>query len=482
MTNIRFPGRRRAAAGVVVGALVALAACSTDDLLRSNDPDLIAPGDFDSPAGAQALKFGAIGRFADAFAANWDYNPWLFGGLLVDEYSSSSTFTQNDETDKRQITVENTQIRDLHRNVNRVRTATNQAIQSLVEFSPDELTDIGEMLFMRGFAEMTLAQDFCNGIALSDASGDEPVPGEAMDVVEVFQIAAATFDSAMTVLDEELAKADPDDRAEEIYWAAQVGKGRALRSVGDFAGAAAAVVGVPNDFAYLQTVSAATGRNIHWSQINSARRFTIGDSLEGNSRAIEMENALPFFTAQDPRVLVRYTVSTSGADTTRGQDGLTFSRTLRNIYADPDGEDPIEVVNGKDAQLIRAEALLDAGDAGWLGILNTMRADVSNYPPAQVGTAPTTVPLPALTDPGTDEGRVRLLYREKAFWTFGRGQRLNDLRILVRVYGYPEETVFPTGPEYYKGGQYGTDKNLPIPQAEENNPIEGSRRCTDREA
>src|SRR5687768_12775290 len=128
MTNIRLPGRRRAAAGVVAGALVALAACSTDDLLRSKDPDLIAPGDFDSPAGAQALRFGAIGRFADVFAANFDTNPWLFGGLLVDEYSSSSTFSQNDETDKRQVTIENASVRDMFRMVNRVRTSTNQAI------------------------------------------------------------------------------------------------------------------------------------------------------------------------------------------------------------------------------------------------------------------------------------------------------------------------------------------------------------------
>jgi hypothetical protein len=61
-----------------------------------------------------------------------------------------------------------------------------------------------------------------------------------------------------------------------------------------------------------------------------------------------------------------------------------------------------------------------------------------------------------------------LFFREKAFWTFGRGQRLGDLRRLMRQYGLPQEQVFPVGP-FFKGGNYGTDVNLPIPQAEFNN-------------
>ena len=38
---------------------------------------------------------------------------------------------------------------------------------------------------------------------------------------------------------------------------------------------------------------------------------------------------------------------------------------------------------------------------------------------------------------------VTLFFREKAFWTFGRGQRLNDLRRLMRQYGRTEDKVFP---------------------------------------
>jgi hypothetical protein len=80
--------------------------------------------------------------------------------------------------------------------------------------------------------------------------------------------------------------------------------------------------------------------------------------------------------------------------------------------------------------------------------------------------------LPALTDPGTDSARVAQLFREKAFWTFSRGQRLGDLRRLVRQDPYKTwfnvGNSFPSG-IHYRGGTYGTDVNLPVPSDEQNN-------------
>jgi len=87
--------------------------------------------------------------------------------------------------------------------------------------------------------------------------------------------------------------------------------------------------------------------------------------------------------------------------------------------------------------------------------------------------------LPPLVDPGTPDARISLQFREKAFWTYGRGERLGDLRRLVRQYGRPQDQVFPTG-TFFKGGSYGTDVNLPVPQAELNNP--SYTGCIDRSA
>jgi len=115
---------------------------------------------------------------------------------------------------------------------------------------------------------------------------------------------------------------------------------------------------------------------------------------------------------------------------------------------------PVVVVDGIEARLIEAEAQLREGNSAWLTTLNDLRA---------------TVGLGPLPDPGNEIARQDLLFRERAFWFFGRGHRVGDLRRLVRQYGRSPETVFPVG-AWHKGGNYGTDVTLPIPQAEENNP------------
>jgi len=160
----------------------------------------------------------------------------------------------------------------------------------------------------------------------------------------------------------------------------------------------------------------------------------------------------------------------NGRDTARAQDGKTFVRTT-TLWRQTT---TVSLANGLDAQLILAEARLKAGDAaGMLSILNALRAN-----PPKLGEVQPAA-LPALTDPGTEQARVDLLFREKAFWTFSRGQRLGDLRRLVRQYGRTPENTFPVG-EHYRGGQYGPDVNLPVPQDEQNNP--NFTQCTDRKA
>jgi len=133
---------------------------------------------------------------------------------------------------------------------------------------------------------------------------------------------------------------------------------------------------------------------------------------------------------------------------------------------------PIDVANGIDARMVEAEVALRNGNtAQWLAIHNALRA----APPKLGEIQPAA--MPALTDPGSTDRRVDVHFREKAFWTFSRGQRLGDMRRLIRQYGRTEATVFPQG-VHYKGGSYGKDVNLPMVQAERNNP--NFTGCTDR--
>ena len=103
-------------------------------------------------------------------------------------------------------------------------------------------------------------------------------------------------------------------------------------------------------------------------------------------------------------------------------------------------DDPIAMVSGIDARLIEAEAKLNANDiTGMMTILNALRATppaIGNYQPAKMA---------ALAAPTTQDAATSLFFREKAFWTFGRGQRLNDLRRLMRQYKRTEDQVFPIG-------------------------------------
>ncbi|MEZ4588773.1 MAG: hypothetical protein R2909_20550 [Gemmatimonadales bacterium] len=124
---------------------------------------------------------------------------------------------------------------------------------------------------------------------------------------------------------------------------------------------------------------------------------------------------------------------------------------------------------GVEARLIEAEADLEAGAVqSWLDKLNNLRATVTGLAP--------------LTDPGTANGRVDLMFSERAFWLFARGTRLMDLRRLVRQYGRGSEDVFPSG-SYFKGGTYGPDVNLPVPTVENQNPLYASGiACLDRNA
>lgn len=464
----RFGGRLK---HIVLGAALAagIASCSsvTDSLLEVEDPDLINPENTNSSAGALAVANGALGRLRDITVGQ--ESTWLFGGLLADEWGTSSTFIQNDEADWRKVQSNNGSVNNQLRRIYRVRTGADQAIALLNEFEPTRTALRAEMYFARGFAEVQLASDFCNGIPLSNGADQAIVFGNQLPISAVFSAAIASFDSA-------LATATGTDAASvRVQRAARVGKARAQLANNQFAAAATTIggtAGVPTNFNYQTTSSLASSDNVIWNQGFSAKRYSVADSLEGNSRNLLVRNAVPFFSAKDPRVPVIDTKIV-------GQDGGTFVRTTA-LY---DRLTAIDVVNGLDARLIEAEAALRGGNAAqWLTILNDLRQGPNRIP--QIGTVViAAAALPLLTDPGTDSARVTLTFREKAFWTFSRGQRLGDLRRLVRQFGRAPDNVFPTGP-HYKTTSYGSDVNFPIHDDEaQNNPnVPVGKTCTDRNA
>jgi len=92
-------------------ALLPLGACG---LLDTEQPNIIDPGEIDSPEGAQALREGAIADFGfakDGDGTQFDDGLILTGGLLADEFVHSTTPPSQQEVDQRTTALINPRFR-----------------------------------------------------------------------------------------------------------------------------------------------------------------------------------------------------------------------------------------------------------------------------------------------------------------------------------------------------------------------------------
>jgi hypothetical protein len=442
----------------LVGAC-AVAGCNRDDLLGVQTPDAITPENLNSADGAEGLRVGAVQRLKLMTAL--DESSWLYGGMLVDEWKSADTFIQRDETDQRTVSEDNSLITTAYRDIHRARIQAFNAAHALATFKEAAKGEIGEMWFVKGFAELQSALDFCNGQPFADLSSGSPELGTPMTSADAVRLAIASFDSALVAIG-----TASDSVSTRVRYSAQVGRGRGFLELGQQSDAAAAVAGVPANFSFNLTWPATQGKedNLIWTLALSARRYTMQDSADRQGGRIP--NAMPFVSAHDPRV----------PSVQAPKFGFDGSTPFDGEQVFPNFNSPVPLANYVDARLILAEAQLAADDPAWLTTLNALRTGPTNIGSITISN------MPALTDPGTPGGRIDLLFRERAFWTFGRGQRLGDLRREIRVYGKTAAEVFPGegGINPRKNADYGTDVNLPVPQAERNNSK--FTGCTDRKA
>ena len=455
------------ALGVTAMALVAGCDRVKTELLAPQNPGLVDPTAVANPTAALALRIGAIGRYKQVVNANGNESIWAYGGVLADEYKNADFEVGRIAADQR-ITDPAVQNRG-YDSVTKARGAVRYAIDGLHTYLPDSTGLIGELFAELGFMEMTLADNYCNGIPLGHTVNGVFENGTPLTIQQVYDSANAHFDSAIA----NATKADPGSVSANRL--ARIWKARVLiaKDKANAPAAAALVAAVPTTYVYDMTFSATGGSNGLWFVNNSTARISVADSFDLVGGAVNViKNALPFASANDPRVPVQ-----NGATITPSipaEDGVTKPFYLSYLYK---GQfDPLVLASGVDARLYEAEGKLQGGDiAGMMSILNTLRTAT----PRPVIGLTTVAAMPALATPADQASAVSLLFREKAFWTFGRGQRLPDLRRLVRQYGRPQDQVFPTG-VFFKGGNYGTDVNFPVPNIEFNNPL--FTGCLDRKA
>ena len=457
---------RWAAATMVAATSLLLGSCNVNDtLLEPQQPGVIGPGSVDNAIGAEALRIGAMQQLSAVTGGGTTM--WSSGGTLADEWKSSDTFFQTDETDRRTIPTNNSQVSGQYQNAQVARGHAKTAIEALRKHSPERVAQIAQMYFALGFIELNLNEHFCNGIPFGFTENGVPNYVEPITNKEGFELALARLDSGLTLVANIPAS---DAFGTSVKNALLVSKARAQVDLAQFAAAATTVAGVPTSFAWNLTYSTTAGDNGPYAMngVPASSRYVVSDSFDFfNGQLNVVRNALPFASARDPRVPVLG--STTG--TQKGIDAYT-SWVGSAVWSDRSA--PVTLVNGIDARLIEAEAKLQANDiAGMMTTLNALRTA-----PQQLGKLAVPAMAPLAT-PAAREDAITLLFRERAFWQFGRGQRIGNLRRLIRQYGRTQDRVFPTG-QYFKSGTYGTDVNLPVTDNEQTNP--NFKGCIDRNA
>lgn len=443
---------RMAAAALVLA--VAVAGCSTDEILKVQDPDVLSPATLNTPEALPTVIAGAIGNFERAYQGPGDGNESSgqigYSGLLADEFISSGTFPTRHEIDQRNIAEDNGSNETMFDRLSQARAAADLAARRFAQFAPDSASH-ALALALDGEATVLFGEDYCSGVPFSTIEDDGSLTfGSPLSTTEIFQRAIAKFDTALAV-----AGITP-----EFTNLAKIGKGRALLDLGQYADAAAAVAGVPDDFAYMIESSSNTSREangVWWFQYVIAR-LSLGDKEGGNG--------LDYISSNDPRIPVLVPRNSKGVQQV-GQDGST---PLFEQAKYPDRDSDVPLATGIEARLIEAEAAMQGGDdATFLAKLNAARAAAVASVEAVSGDTTTLPPLTAADIPADPNAKVDLLFRERAFDLWLTAHRLGDLRRLIRQYGRTADQVFPTGP-WFKGGTYHDDVSMPVPQHEENNP------------
>ncbi|HEY9225386.1 MAG TPA: hypothetical protein VIP11_01985, partial [Gemmatimonadaceae bacterium] len=303
---------------VVPAAAMALAGCNVKDaLLEPQQPGVINPGDVQNAqgAGAQSLRVGAIGRLQRLVGGGSGNQPniWQIGGMLADEWKSSDSFTQSNQQDSRSVLSNDGLVANEFTIIQQTRGSARDALVALNEFAPARPWEAGEMYALIAFAELTLGENFCNGIPLGKTVGSEVTYTQPLTNAEVFASAVAHLDSALALA------TSTDTAAVRIRREALIMKARVLVDQGKFAEAAALVPvsTVPTNFQYVMTYAQTSQDNTMWGMSINLQRYSVSDSFDV---AGIIKNALPFASAKDPRVPV---IGSTIGSQFKGTDGTT---------------------------------------------------------------------------------------------------------------------------------------------------------------
>lgn len=490
----RKPGLR-VLSGVILASGALLAGCNTDKLVTVTDPTLLTPANIQNAASVPGLVQGAYVQLVGGYSGFGDDAFLSSSAVISDEFYWGDTFTTRLAADSRTLQPTSqgnisdpafSRLQSARFNARRAFAAITQYPGSMGSAAADASAQ-AKLRAIEGYTYVTISEGWCGSVPFStvpDTGNVDPsriVGGAGISTTQMNDTAITRFNQALAI--------------SGTYSLAKVGLGRALLNEGRYAEAAAAVAGVSDTYVFLLEHSSNSGNeNNPMAALMQNGRYGIGN-LEGGATAagaaLRPDNntlttapsaeGLNYRTAADPRVPFEAKPN-------------CFTSSIRCWLNDnyPNYDADVPMASGVEARLIEAEAALNAGDATtMLAKLNSLRAQSTNlltklYPGqkqvffdngAVRSLAPLADPADPLTPAATQfAARRDLVFRERAFWLFNTGHRQGDLRRLVRSYGQPSSSVFPSGP-YFRGGSYGSDVAYPVPFNEANNATYNAASC-----
>ena len=413
----------------LVLAMSALSGCDAlDELLSVDAPSRVSANDLENPASAGLL----VASVANEFRCTLTY------------YAAASALTGNEWRDASNNSVLNIwdqRVHDtsgygsqyasadcgsgqpaLYQPMSRTRWLADYTLGLLSEWTteevPEKMAYEAEVALYAGYSYILFGESMCT-VAFDE--GPEQMPADA------FNLAIARFDQAMA------AGASGD-----LLHAAQVGKARAQLNLNQKSAAMSTATSVPDGFSF----------EFHYSNAEAVTRNKLWEFNidHENVTVAEPYRDVQYADVPDPRVAV---IQTGNANS---QTGIPI--WISSKY--PDASAPIELAGSAEAQLIIAEAQIEAGNLdGAASIINALHRNVE---------------IPEYQGDMTATALMTQLIYERAAENYLEGQHLQDLKRL-NIPLYP-----PTGTDDGFGGAYGDEICFELPATEfQNNPsISGS--------
>lgn len=406
----------RTAAWTRLSLAVLCVALACSNLLDVKSPDKINTVDLEKPDNANLLVDSSLGDFDCAYGA------WVVAsGLMSGEFMETTQTASRWSYDRRDVNSNENQYSifgcdgdiGTYTPISTSRFTADHALRLLEGWTDDQVPDrsafIAKTAALAGYSRILLGEGFCT--AAIDG-------GPQLTSQQIFEEAIAKFDTAVT--------AAQGGGGDSLLYLALTGRARAELDAGQNAAAATDAALVPSGYVYNATFANAPSRR--QNQVVTENNNGFGVSVAPQYRNLG-----------DPRVPVTDQHMTASDEST--------PLFTQEKYAD--AGTPIPIASYIEAQLILAEA---TGGSNAITILNSLRSTVS------------LAPLASSSDPAVINADIA---SERARWLFLQGTHLFDVRRL-------DLPLVPAAGQSYsidhaKGGDYGTETCMPIPDVETNN-------------